>query len=185
MDTAGERLADIRRELKRLQSLADRALAQVDDEAFFTPLGEGANSPAIVVKHMAGNMWSRWRDFLTSDGEKPDRRRDREFDVGPGETRASLMADWERGWATLHGALDPLEPDDLSRTVTIRGEPLTVWQAVLRQLSHYAYHVGQIVTLARNATGSKWVSLSIPRGGSAAFNADPKPYLSSTKRKDA
>jgi hypothetical protein len=179
MATTADHLDDIRREYRRLRRLAERALDQMDDRAYFAAPSEGTNSAAVVVKHMAGNMWSRWREFLTSDGEKPDRNRDGEFVIGEEDTRERLTAAWERGWTALFAAIDPLGPEDLDRTVTIRGEGLTVWQAILRQLTHYAYHVGQIVTLARNAAGERWVSLSVPPGQSAAFNARPKPYLES------
>ncbi len=165
------------REFRRLQDLAERALAQVDDEGFFRVRGEDGNSPAVLVKHVAGNLRSRWRDFLTSDGEKPDRRRDTEFELDEADDRAALMARWRDAWAILHDALDPLDDGDLERTVTIRGEPHTVLQAVSRQLTHYAYHVGQIVLLARLEAGAAWQSLSVPRGRSQAFNAAPKRYL--------
>jgi hypothetical protein len=155
----------------------------MDDTAFFRSLGGGGNSAAVTVKHMSGNMWSRWRDFLTTDGEKPDRDREREFEVVAADTREALTRSWERGWTTLFAALDPLVPSDLDRTVTIRGEPLSVWQAILRQLTHYAYHTGQIVSAARSAAGDAWVSLSIPRGGTPAFNAKPEPYLDRDERK--
>ena len=165
------------RELRRLQSLAEQAMVQVDDASFFAVLGEGENSIAIVVKHVAGNLRSRFRDFLTTDGEKPDRNRDGEFVCAEQETRESLLAAWEEGWSILFAALAPLTTADLERLVTIRGEPLTVLQAVTRQLTHYAYHVGQIVLLARHHAGPGWRSLSIPRGRSADFNRDPTPYL--------
>ena len=165
------------RELRRLKGLADKAMAQVDDAGFFATLGAGENSIAIVVKHVAGNLRSRFTDFLTSDGEKPDRNRDGEFEISGADDRPALTAAWERGWATLFAAIEPLGPEDMGRTVTIRGEGLTVLQAVTRQLTHYAYHVGQIVQLARHHAGERWQSLSIPRGRSAAFNEAPKPYL--------
>lgn len=177
MTTDRERLDDIRREFRRTKRLADGAIAQVDDEAFFFVPSDGSNSIAILVKHMAGNMRSRWRDFLASDGEKPDRDRDAEFELTDADSRKALAESWASGWDTLFEAIDPLEPEDLARTVTIRGEPLSVWQAVLRQLTHYAYHAGQIVTLARHRAGTRWESLSVPRGGSRAFNANPKPYI--------
>ncbi len=162
-----------RAEFAKLKALAEKALAQVDDAAFFAlpePSGE-TNSMALVVKHMAGNARSRWRDFLASDGEKPDRDRDREFELAPDDTREGLMAAWAEGWAMLDLALAPLGPEDLMRTATIRGEPHTVLQLIDRQLTHYGYHVGQIVLLARLAKGGGWSSLSVPRGQSAAFNA--------------
>jgi len=124
---------------------------------------------AIVVKHMAGNMRSRWRDFLTSDGEKADRHRNQEFEMFT-DDRSEVMSGWESGWATLYSAIDPLTEDQLTGFITIRDEPHHVMQAINRQLSHYAYHVGQIVHLAREAKGADWTSLSVPRGGTEAFN---------------
>lgn len=165
------------REFKRLKALAEKALVQVPADRFFEVTGAEDNSLAVVVKHVAGNLRSRWRDFLTADGEKPGRNRDAEFVIGPEDTRERLMAAWEDGWGLLFGALSPLKGADLSRTVLIRGEPLSVLQVVNRQLTHYAYHVGQIVFLAKHFAGSKWTSLSIPRGQSEAFNQAPKKYL--------
>jgi len=170
-------LGPVHRELQRLERLARTALGQIDDRDFFHAPGEQENSPAVLVKHLAGNMRSRWTDFLTTDGEKPDRHRDTEFELGEGDTREALMTRWEDGWARLLGALEGLGPDDLGRTVRIRGEPHTVLEAILRQTAHYAYHVGQIVQLARHAAGEGWRSLSIPRGGSEAFNRAPERYL--------
>ena len=170
------------RELHRLKSLADKAMAQVDDAGFATVLGSDENSIAIVVKHMAGNMRSRFRDFLTTDGEKPDRNRDGEFEIGDADSRAALQQAWEDGWRIVFAAVEPLTEEDLARTVTIRGEAMTALQAVTRQLTHYAYHVGQIVMLARHHAGDRWTSLSIPRGGSAAFNQAPAAYLESGRR---
>lgn len=144
------------------KTLAERAMAQVPDEQLFEAIDEENNSIAIVVKHMAGNMRSRWTDFLTTDGEKPDRNRDGEF-VEPAGTRAELMDQWETGWAYVFGALEPLTDADLGRTVTIRGEAHSVMQAVNRQVAHYANHVGQIVMLGKHFAGSRWVSLTIPR----------------------
>ena len=155
------------------KKLAERAMAQCPDEALFTTLDEESNSIAIIIKHMAGNMRSRWMDFLTTDGEKPDRNRDTEFEDAP-KTRAALMELWELGWRYLFEALEPLTEADLTRTITIRTEPHSVMQAINRQVAHYAHHVGQILFLAKHltteATG-KWESLSIPRGKSAEINA--------------
>ena len=134
------------------KKLAERAMAQVSDEQLFATLDAEANSIAIVVKHMAGNMRSRWTDFLSSDGEKPTRDRDSEF-VDPAPTRAALMADWEDGWACVFSALEPLTDDDLDRTVTIRGEAHSVMQAINRQVAHYPHHIGQIVLLAKHFAG--------------------------------
>ncbi len=170
-------LDDVRREYRRLKDLADRALAQISEEDLFHVTDPQSNSLAVVIKHIAGNMRSRWRDFLTSDGEKPDRHRDLEFVLGEDDTAAALRASWEEGWKFLLGTLDSLEAEDLTRSVAIRGEPHTVLQAIQRQLSHYAYHVGQIVQLARSRAGENWTTLSIPRGGSDEFNKNPAPYV--------
>jgi len=151
------------------KSLAERAMAQVTDEQLFVTLDPDANSIAIIVKHMAGNMRSRWTDFLTTDGEKPDRNRDREF-IDPPATRAELLAVWEDGWNCLFAAIEPLTDADLARTVTIRGESHSVLQAINRQLGHLSYHVGQIVLLAKHFAGDHWQSLSVPRNRSAEFN---------------
>jgi hypothetical protein len=161
-------LSDIARQFGELKSRADSALARTPDEAFFTSLDEESNSVAVLVKHVAGNARSRWRDFLTSDGEKPDRFRDGEFVAG--ETREELMTMWEDGWTHLFDTLDDLEPDDLMRTVAIRGQVHTVVEALNRSVSHYAYHVGQIVFLAKHHAGKDWESLSIPRGETEAHN---------------
>jgi hypothetical protein len=149
--------------------LAEGAIAQVSDEQLYVALDTEMNSIAIILKHMVGNMCSRWSDFLTSDGEKPDRNRDCEFELPP-EGRGALMELWERGWATMFGALEPLTEADLSRTVTIRGEPHSVMQAINRQLAHYPYHCGQIVFLAKHLANENWRSLSVPRRQSAEFN---------------
>jgi Protein of unknown function (DUF1572) len=151
------------------KKLGDRAMAQCPDEGLFATLDAESNSIAIVVKHMAGNMRSRWTSFLTTDGEKPDRNRDKEFEEPP-VTRAELMELWERGWKYLFDALEPLTDADASRTVTIRTEPHSVMQAINRQVAHYAYHVGQIVYLARHFAGDKWQSLTIPKKKSGEFN---------------
>jgi hypothetical protein len=151
------------------KTLAVRAMAQVSDDHLFTVLDAEANSIAIIVKHMTGNMRSRWTDFLTTDGEKPDRNRDSEF-VDPPATRAALMAEWEDGWARVFSALEPLTDADLTRTVTIRGEAHSVMQAINRQLAHYPHHVGQIVLLAKHFACDHWQSLSVPRNRSAEFN---------------
>ncbi|MEE8551646.1 MAG: DUF1572 family protein [Gemmatimonadota bacterium] len=171
-------IENVTREFSRLKRLADAAAAQVDDEAYFTAPGPQDNSIAVVSKHMAGNMWSRWRDFLTTDGEKPDRRRDQEFVIEEREIRKAIDALWERGWNTLFATLESLEPGDLSKTVTIRAESHAVSQAIHRQLTHYAYHVGQIVYLSRHFAGEHWVSLSLPKGESETFNQNPGKYQS-------
>jgi Protein of unknown function (DUF1572) len=151
------------------KKLAERAMEQVSDEQLFITLDEEANSIAVVLKHMAGNMRSRWSDFLTSDGEKPTRDRDAEF-VDPPETREALLFLWEDGWAHVFNALQPLTDADLGRTVTIRGEAHSVMQAINRQLAHYPYHVGQIILLAKHFCCGQWQSLSVPRNKSAEFN---------------
>src|SRR5271169_6471948 len=155
------------------KKLADRAIAQCPDEALFTALDAESNSIAIIVKHMSGNMRSRWLNFLTTDGEKPDRNRDTEFETPP-KTRAELIEMWERGWKFLFDALEPLTEAALTQTVTIRTEPHSVMQAINRQVAHYAHHVGQILFLAKHLTVAKtgkWESLSVPRGKSAEFTA--------------
>ncbi len=163
-------LEDAIRSFRSYKRLAERALEQVGDDEFFVQIDEESNSLAVMVKHIAGNQRSRWRDFLTSDGEKPDRHRDTEFELIE-DTRESLMAFWESGWATLFEALESLTPEDLERTVTIRGEPHTVVEAINRQLTHYPYHIGQIVFLAKHLRASEWKTLSVPRNRSAEFNA--------------
>jgi hypothetical protein len=151
------------------KKLAEGAMEQVTDDQLFATLDEEMNSIAIIVKHMAGNMRSRWTDFLTSDGEKPDRNRDTEF-VEPPDTRVGLMEVWNEGWQRVFDALEPLSDSDLERKVTIRGEPHSVMQAINRQLVHYAYHSGQIVFLTKHFKASEWKSLSVPRNKSAEFN---------------
>jgi hypothetical protein len=165
------------REFKRLKSLAEGAMNQISDKQFFASPAAGDNSVAMIVKHVGGNLISRWTDFLTSDGEKPGRDRDTEFRITADDTRERLLQVWSRGWAVLFEALEPLGDSDMARTITIRGEPLSVLQAVNRQLTHYAYHVGQIVYVAKHHCGSKWQSLSIPLGRSAEFNQNPTRYV--------
>ena len=176
--TRGPFLDDALSQFRKYKGYADAAMAQVDDAAFFAVLGPEENSIALIAKHVAGNQRSRWTDFLGSDGEKPDRQRDEEFERRDADTRAALLARWEEGWRLLFAAVEPLREADLTRTVTIRREPHSVLQAVARQQTHYAYHVGQIVALARHHAGAGWKSLSIPRGQSAAFDVarDGKPY---------
>jgi len=152
------------------KQLGDRAMEQVPDEGLFLALDAESNSIAVIVKHLAGNLRSRWSDFLTSDGEKPDRHRDSEFEAPP-NTRAELMAMWEAGWKTLFNSLATVTDADLTRTITIRGEAHSVMQAINRNITHTAYHVGQIVFLAKHLAGSKWTALTIPRGKSAQFNS--------------
>jgi hypothetical protein len=151
------------------KSLAERALEQVTDDQLFAVLDGEMNSIAIIVKHLAGNMRSRWADFLASDGEKPDRKRDTEFE-NPPSTRAGVMKLWEDGWAFVFTALEPLSDADVDRTVMIRGEPHSVMQAINRQIAHYAYHCGQIVFLAKHLQSRQWKALTVPRGKSEEFN---------------
>ena len=158
---------DVFRVYKRL---GDRAMEQAPDKALFAALDAESNSIAIIVKHVAGNLRSRWTDFLTSDGEKPDRYRDSEFEAPP-KTRAELMELWESSWKTLFDSLAGLNDADLTKTITIRGEAHSVMQAINRNITHTAYHVGQIVFLTKHLAGSKWTALTIPRGKSAQFNA--------------
>jgi hypothetical protein len=154
---------------RKIKKLGERAIAQVPDDALlFRQLDPESNSIAVIVRHMAGNMHSRWTDFLTTDGEKADRDRDGEF-VERETTRDELLATWERGWERVFAAVEALTGDDAMRTVTIRAEPHTVVQAVLRQVEHYGYHVGQIVFLAKHLASDRWRSLSVPRGQSLAF----------------
>lgn len=148
---------------------AEGAMAQMSDEQLFVTLDPESNSVALILKHMVGNMRSRWTDFLTSDGEKPDRDRDSEF-VDPPATRQALLESWESGWQLVFLAMDPLTDADLSRTVMIRGEAHSVMQAINRQIAHYAQHIGQIVFLAKHLCGPNWKALTIPRNKSAEFN---------------
>jgi hypothetical protein len=150
-------------QLRKVKAQADKAIAQVDDPRFFELLDPEANSIALIVKHVAGNMRSRWTDFLTSDGEKPDRNRDSEFEREASDSRGAVMARWEEGWALLFDTIASLKPEDLGKTVTIRSEPHTVVQAIHRQVSHYSMHAGQIVMLAKHYAGPKWQTLSIPK----------------------
>ncbi len=158
-----------RDELQKIKRLADKAIAQLSDEDLHATIGPESNSVAILMRHMAGNMRSRWTDFLTSDGEKPDRQRDQEFE-DPGQPRDALLAEWEDGWQRLFNALAPLTDADLQRTVTIRREPHTIYKAISRQVAHYAGHTYQILFLGKHLKGTAWKTLSIPRGQSEEFN---------------
>ena len=157
--------------MRAYKKLAEKAIAQLHDDEFFVTLDEESNSVAVVMKHMAGNMLSRWTEFLTSDGEKPDRNRDMEFVIEPHTTKDDVLAYWERGWKCVFDAIEPLQSADFERTVLIREEPHTIVQALNRQLMHYAYHIGQIVFLAKHFRSASWNSLSVPRNRSAEFNA--------------
>jgi len=166
-------LDEVHRQFRGHKRMGEGAMAQLRDEDFFTTLDPESNSVAILVKHLAGNMRSRFTDFLTTDGEKPDRFRDREFEVTPATTRADVMKWWEEGWRCVFTAIKALRPEDVMRTVTIRGEPHTVLQAVNRQIAHYAQHIGQIVFLAKHLRSSDWKMLSIPRGKSEEYKKAP------------
>src|ERR1700749_375675 len=162
-------LENVVAEFRGLKRLADRAIAQLSDEEFFRAIDAESNSVALIMKHLAGNMRSRWTDFLTSDGEKPDRRRDSEFMV-EGEDRRAIEEKWEQGWQLVFDALKPLKGEDLMRKVLIRREPHTVVEAVNRQLTPYGPPTGQIILPAKPLQASEWKTLSIPRGQSEAFN---------------
>lgn len=163
-------LQDIRIQARKLKELADKALVQVRDEDLSVTLDPESNSLTMIVQHLAGNLRSRWTGFLTSDGEKPERNRDAEFEAHEGTTRADLLASWEEGWSRLFGSLDGLTVEDLGKTVYIRSEPHTVVQAINRGIAHAAYHVGQIVLLSKHFASASWRTLSIPRGKSREFN---------------
>jgi hypothetical protein len=166
-------LEEARRQFRGHKRMGDAAMAQLRDEDFFVTIDPESNSVAVLVKHLAGNMRSRFTDLLTSDGEKPDRFRDREFEVTSETTRADVLRWWEEGWAVVLATIESLKPEDVMRTVTIRGEPHTVLQAVNRQIAHYAQHTGQIVFLAKHLRSSEWKTLSIPRGKSEEFKTAP------------
>ena len=161
-------LAALVAQLHRTKRMAERAFEQLDEPDFFFRLSPRQNSIHVIVKHLSGNMRSRWADFLTTDGEKPGRDRESEFveDVVP---RGQILRSWESGWAAVFAALDPLTDADLTRTVRIRGELLTVAEAVVRQVEHYGYHVGQIVFLAKHLESERWTTLSVARGKSAEY----------------
>lgn len=169
MDIAAEFLSATINAFEANKRLADRAVVQVPDEKLRVALDENTNSIAVIMKHVAGNLASRWTDFLTTDGEKPSRNRDDEF-VDSFKNREEILADWERGWACLFGTLKSLTPEDLGKTVTIREEPHSVPLAMERSLGHTCYHIGQIVHVARIHAGGDWNTLTIPRGKSQEFN---------------
>ncbi len=174
-DLAAHYLDEVQRQFRGHKRMAEGAMAQLNDEDFFVTIDPEANSVAILVKHLAGNMRSRFTDFLTTDGEKPDRFRDREFELGSGTSRAEVMKWWEEGWNCVFAAIESLKPEDVMHTVTVRGQPHTVMQAINRQIAHYAQHTGQIVFLAKHLRGSEWKTLSVPRGKSEEFKiAGPK-----------
>jgi hypothetical protein len=168
-DIATHYLEEARRQFRGHKRLAEGAMAQLRDEDFFVTLDADANSVAILVKHLAGNMRSRFTDFLTSDGEKPDRFRDREFEISTATTRSEVMKWWEEGWSVVLATVESLKPEDVMKTVTVRGEPHTVMQAINRQVAHYAQHTGQIVFLAKHLRSGEWKTLSVPRGKSEEY----------------
>lgn len=173
-------LEHARRTFRDYKKLGERALAQLNDEDFFRTIDQDSNSIAVIMKHLAGNMLSRWTDFLTTDGEKPERNRDMEFVMLPETTKAEMLAYWERGWKCTFAALESLTPDDLLRVVTIRGQDHTVVHAITRQIAHYASHVGQMVYLAKHFKAGDWQSLSVPKNKSAEFNSYLKEKLTSS-----
>jgi Protein of unknown function (DUF1572) len=166
-DVAAAQLRDILRTFRNYKTLGERAIAQTPDDALHTELDANSNSIAVIMKHIGGNLRSRFRDFLTTDGEKPDRNRDGEFQMTGPATRAQMMQWWEDGWAAALGAIEALTPDDLTRTIHIRGEAFLVVEALNRSVTHTSYHVGQIVYLARHFAGPAWNPLTIPKGTSA------------------
>jgi hypothetical protein len=171
MDIPAEFLAATINAFEANKRLADRAVAQVPDDKLHVALDDNTNSIAVIMKHVAGNLTSRWTDFLTTDGEKPGRNRDDEF-VDSFSSRAELLECWECGWACLHEALTSLKPEDLGKMVLIRGEPQPVPLALERSLGHTCYHIGQIVQIARIHAGKNWKTLTIPKGGSEQFNKE-------------
>jgi len=163
-------LEDALKSFRDYKKLAEGAFAQIDEADLFRTIDDESNSIGVNMKHMAGNMLSRWTDFLTSDGEKPNRERDLEFVMLPDTTKADMVAYWEKGWQCVFDAVEPLTADDLMRVVKIRGQDHTVVQAINRQIAHYAYHVGQIVYLAKHFKSSDWQTLSVPKNKSAELN---------------
>jgi hypothetical protein len=176
-DLATHYLEEMKRQFRGHKRMGEAAMAQLEDKDFFVALDPESNSVAMLVKHIAGNARSRFTDFLTSDGEKPDRFRDKEFEVSEKATREEVLRWWEQGWEHVFSALDSLTPEDVQRTVTIRSEPHTVMQALNRSLAHYAQHIGQIVFLAKHLRSEQWRTLSIPRGKSEDYKtASPKTH---------
>jgi hypothetical protein len=177
-------LKDVVEQFRSLKSLADRALAQMGAEDLFAALDPESNSLAVLIQHMAGNMRSRWTDFLHSDGEKPDRDRDSEFVVAGGTTREDLLARWEEGWRCLFQTLAALSEEDLALTVLIRAEPHSVIKAINRQLTHYGYHVGQIVFLAKHFASDTWKTLSVPAAGARSSTRRSSAAMPAISRND-
>ncbi len=171
MDEIGrEFLRDVAARFEQWKATAEKAVAQLGDDQLHWKPEPGSNSVAVLLWHIGGNLRSRWRDFLSTDGEKPDRNRDTEFEVGPDRTRAEIMALWTEGWEIQRANLAAVTPADLLRTVTNRSQPETVIEAIHRQLCHLASHVGQIVYIAKAVRGPEWQTLSIPRGKSREYN---------------
>lgn len=170
MDVAAHYLQDVIEQFGKLKSLTEGAIAQVSDEELFRAIDAESNSIAVIMRHVGGNLRSRFTDFLTADGEKPDRHRDGEFEMPEGTSRETVVAQWDLGFARLNAALAALTPADASRTVVIRGETLSIIQALDRSMTHTAMHVGQIVFLAKHLRAAEWRTLSIPRGQSETFN---------------
>ncbi len=168
---------DVLREFRRLKKHSDAAMAQVSDEDFFKALDANSNSIALIVKHISGNLHSRWQDFLTTDGDAPDRKRDQEFILDPRDSKDRLLERWEQGWCYLFDAISSLQASDFTATVFIRKEPHSVVQAINRALVHCAGHTGQIIFLAKHLAGEGWQTLTIPRGKSEEFHATGKAYL--------
>jgi len=185
-DLASHYLEEMKRQFRGHKRMGEAAMAQLEEMDFFVTIDPESNSVAALVRHIAGNARSRFTDFLTSDGEKPDRFRDREFEVPEKGTREEVMRWWEQAWSHVFSTLDALEPEDIQRTVTIRQEPHTVMQALNRALAHYAQHIGQIVFLAKHLRSSKWQTLSIPRGKSEDYKqAPPKSYKPPVDHKES
>jgi hypothetical protein len=182
-DLAASYLEEIKHQFRGQKRMGDAAMAQLQDKDFFFALDPESNSIAALVKHLAGNARSRFTDFLTSDGEKPDRFRDREFEISSATTRADIQDWWEQGWAHVFSALDSLKPEDVLRAVTIRQEPHTVLQALNRALTHYAQHIGQIIFVAKHLRSAQWQTLSIARGKSEDYKVtNPKTHFRGTDK---
>ncbi len=180
-DLASHYLEEIKRQFRGHKRMGEAAMAQLEDNEFFVALDPESNSVAALVKHIAGNARSRFTDFLTTDGEKPDRFRDQEFEVSAQTTRENVLRWWEQGWSHVFSTLESLRPEDVQRVVTIRQEPHTVMQALNRAVAHYAAHVGQIVFLAKHLRSAQWQTLTIPRGKSEDYKtANPKGYSRGT-----
>jgi len=183
-DFAAHYLDEVRRQFRGYKRLGEGAMSQLKDEELFATIDPESNSVAILVKHLSGNMRSRFTDLLTTDGEKPNRNRDQEFEITPETSRAEVMHWWEEGWERVFSTIASLKPNDLLHTVTVRGEPHTVLQAINRQLAHYSAHVAQIIFLAKHLRSSEWKTLSIPRGKSQEFSAMSRKFDRGLPRTD-